>query len=281
MSFNAFSKSGFQISSAYAQSLRDRADATRDVEIDLGVGASGSSERIRIATSDGHRQAACDLINRMYAWRGYGNNHQVKSGPSYTTFSYMSGDRTVGTLTLAVDSEDGLAADSTFSGELNSFRRVPRARVCELTKFAFDTQGASKQMLASLFHVVFLYGRRRHACTDLFIEVNPRHVRFYEIMLAFKRVGSLKTNESVGAPSQLMHLRVADIAELINENAGQGDSAVSRSLYPFFLGATEETRIRSELSPLFNAADRMMTSTIEALEPPVSLKANAAPPNSA
>ena len=36
-----------------------------------------------------------------------------------------------------------------------------------------------------LFHIAYIFARRMHDRTDLLIEVNPRHVRFYERMLGF------------------------------------------------------------------------------------------------
>ncbi len=94
---------------------------------------------------------------------------------------------------------------------------------------------------------MFIYGTRHHRCTHLFIEVNPRHRRFYEAMLGFRPVGSVRTHESVQAPAQLMWLEVSDIAALISEQAGR-DGASSRSLYPLFLSRRDERDVHSRLS---------------------------------
>jgi hypothetical protein len=97
--------------------------------------------------------------------------------------------------------------------------------------------------MATLFHIVFVYGQRSYGCTDLFIEVNPRHVRFYEKMLGFERVGSLKENESVAAPAQLMWLKVATIREQINISAGRAGRTNARSLYPLFFSPADESGV--------------------------------------
>lgn len=204
---------------------------------------------VRLATCDAERDQARMLINKMYDWRGYGSSHHIPASERHSTFLATLDDQLVGTVTLAVDAPGGLAADGIFRDEINTYRRVPGASVCELTKLAFDADMPSRKLMASLFHIVFLYGRRRHHCTDLFIEVNPRHRRFYEAMLGFAPVGPLKTNTSVDAPSQLMQLRVTDIAARISQFAGrEQDGASSRSLYPLFLSQADQRNVVARLS---------------------------------
>src|SRR4051812_35579575 len=160
-------------------------------------GKTQDSMTIRLADCDGQRSRANMLLNRMYSWRGYGANHKLPGTPNCVTFTATSADDVIGTLTLTVDSPEGMAADHTFGDEIERFRRAPGARLCELTKFAFDTSSPARPRLAALFHIIFIYGSMHYDCTDLFIEVNPRHARFYEVMLGFTRVGAARTNESV------------------------------------------------------------------------------------
>lgn len=198
------------------------------------------SVTVRLADDYCDRYDANLLLNRMYSWRGYGSHHEIAESPSHTTFTASSNERLLGTITLAVDSANGLAADELFKDAIDEFRAYPGAKVCELTKFAFETTKPSKPMLASLFHLIFIYGQHAYGCTDVFIEVNPRHVRFYEHMLGFKRIGDLKDNTSVAAPAQLMWLSVAHIRSQIDEHAGQGVDALTRSLYAYFFSPREE-----------------------------------------
>jgi hypothetical protein len=95
------------------------------------------------------------------------------------------------------------------------------------TTLASDAEMPSKPLLASLFRIVLIYGQRRHRCTGLFIEVNPRHRRFYEAMLGFQAIADLKNNESVGAPSQLIWLKVSEIRPRIDQHASR-DGIISR-----------------------------------------------------
>src|SRR5690349_11730894 len=101
-------------------------------------GQDGEADRmaIRLADCEGQRNRANMLLERMYSWRGYGTNNRLPVAPNCVTFTASSQEDVIGTLTLTVDSPAGLAADRTFSDELERFRTAPGARVCELTKFA-------------------------------------------------------------------------------------------------------------------------------------------------
>lgn len=201
---------------------------------------------IRLANTNGQRNAANMLLSRMYAWRGYGKTHSLASSPNCVTFTAACHEDVVGTLTLRVDAPVGLAADQTFADQIAPFREAPGAKLCELTKLAFDWKSSSHEHLAALFHLVFIYGSRQFACTDLFIEVNPRHRRYYEKMLGFVRVGEVRTNTSVDAPSQLMWLNVGAIRRMIDENAKAPESN-QRSLYRYFFSPDEEDGLYGRL----------------------------------
>lgn len=213
----------------------------------IEIGGEQRDVTISLVESQENISAACDLVNDRYAWRGYGTGHSIQSDAHHMTFNAEVDGQLVATLTLAVDSQDGMAADKAFKDEIDGFRAVAGVKVCELTKFAIDPNVQSKELMAALFHIVFVYGHRTHAATDLFIEVNPRHVRFYEAMLGFQRVGALKVNESVAAPAQLMWLKVSEIRDHINRTDGVR-SANSRSLYPFFFSPAEEDGIYRRLT---------------------------------
>jgi hypothetical protein len=211
------------------------------------AGQVQDSMTIRLADCDGHRNRANMLLSRMYAWRGYGAGHKLPIAPNCVTFTATSQEDVIGTLTLTVDSPVGLAMDETFKEEIDAFRNAPGAKLCELTKFAFDTSSPARPRLAALFHLIFIYGSMHYDCTDLFIEVNPRHRRFYEIMLGFTRVGEPKMNANVNAPAQLMWLNVGNIRRLIDKYAGNERDA-GRSLYAHFFSAKEEQGIYGRLA---------------------------------
>jgi hypothetical protein len=193
-------------------------------------------------------QAACALLNERYGWRGYGSSHVIPTGVHQTTFTAEVDDSVVGTITLAVDSDRGLNIDCTFGEEVDRIRKIKDAHICELTRFAFNGEVRSKEALAGLFNLAFIYGTAITQCTDLLIEVAPRHVSFYKAMLGFRRLGSLRPNENVGSPAQLMGLRVEEITRKIADLAGRAEPASSRSLYPYFYAPADELKIRRSLT---------------------------------
>jgi hypothetical protein len=67
-------------------------------------------------------------------------------------------------------------------------------------------------------------------------------------MLGFTPVGKLGTNKSVDAPSQLMWLKVTDIATRIGVQVGREQCAKNRSLYPLFLSRSDQRDIVARLS---------------------------------
>lgn len=206
--------------------------------------------RIRLADTENGRNKASMLINKMYAWRGYGGAHQVKASPSRITLTASDRDRVIGTVTLGIDADEGLLADEIFKPEIDA-RRQAGGKVCELTKLAFDPDIRSKFALASLFHIVFIYGRRMHGCTDVFIEVNPRHRRFYETMLGFKRVCEMRMNTRVNAPAVLLWVDIGYVEEQIQRYGGTSDNPdTTRSLYPYFFSPREEAGIHGRLVSL-------------------------------
>lgn len=209
---------------------------TRDVDEIL---LERADYQIRLADSPGHRCRVSMLIDRMYSWRGYKwDQTEIPHDPNQITLQAGSGEEVFGTLTLGLDSESGLLADHLYRCEIDQFRNRGR-KVCELARLAVDQENGSKDVLASLFHLAYIYGRLLHRVTDVFIEVNPRHVRFYERMLGFVQVGAQKQCERVGAPAVLMHLELDYVDRQIERYAGHHGRG-KRSLYPYFFSNFEQ-----------------------------------------
>jgi len=199
-------------------------------------------------TSDG-RNTASMLINRMYAWRGYSGDHKPTDDPNRITLTATDKGDVVGTLSIGIDSEVGLMADEIFKEELDAHRQRG-AKLCEFTKFAFDPSVRSKTALANVFHLAVIYARDMHGCTDIVIEVNPRHRRFYERMLGFRKEGELKTNPRVDAPAYLLRVNLEFVTEQIDRFGGtwaaDGETE-ERSFYPYFFSPREERGIINRL----------------------------------
>lgn len=205
--------------------------------------------RIRLADNDGGRNAASFLVQKMYGWRGYQletnalRNHRV-------TFVASHADKTLATITVGFDSEDGVSAHSLYPEYVGQLRDKD-ARLCEFTRLAVDRNEHSKELLAMMFHVAYMYARRLHGCTDLLVEVNPRHAAFYRRLLGFQQAGPERVCERVQAPAVLLWLPLEHAERQIARYGGKPELiSATRSLYPFFFSPGEEVGIARRLTTI-------------------------------
>lgn len=236
-----------------SQSIANIAAVRVPSVVEGGAGESaGERQRlftIRAASSEGQRSSANILVNRMYAWRGYCTSPRAAAADAkQVTLLALDGGETVGTLSVGLDGPGGLFVDELFPDELGALRKQGRA-ICEFTKLAVDDVTCSRHVLASLFHVAYMHAHRLGGADDVLIEVNPRHVRYYQRTLGFETLGPARLNRRVNAPAILMALRFLHAREEIARLAGRGaPSKAERSLYPFFFSPEEESGILGRLS---------------------------------
>lgn len=208
---------------------------------------------IRSADSCGQRSSASILINRMYASRGYPSKPLSDDpAPARVTLVASESEATVGTITIGFDSVDGLQVDDLFAEQAESLRDAGQV-ICEFTTLAMDSAVRSRRVLASLFHSAYIYAHRLMGCDSLLIEVNPRHVSYYQRMLGFEVIGPQRFNQRVKAPAVLLCLEFAHAREQISRFGGNPEFARTvRSLYPDFFSVVEEAGIVARLSPVPN-----------------------------
>lgn len=236
-----------QSSLSDAHVLDERDNMTSSLFEDVIV--NHDSYGIRLTDTADGRNSASMLINKMYAWRGYAGTHQLTDDPNRITLTATDKGEVVGTLSIGIDSPSGLLADQLFKKELDA-HRDRGARLCEFTKLAFDPSVRSKTALANLIHLAVIYARDIHDCSDIVIEVNPRHRRFYERMLGFKQEGELKINDRVDAPAYLLTVSLDYMSEQIHLHGGTFDDksmTTERSFYPYFFSPREEHGIINRL----------------------------------
>lgn len=204
--------------------------------------------QIRMADSLGRRSDASILINRMYATRGYRSaGLPERAAPSRITLVASEHESTIGTITIGFDSIAGLLVEDLFADETQELRRAGRT-VCEFTKLAMDSVVRSTRVLASLFHVAFIYSHRIMGASDLLIEVNPRHTAYYKRMLGFEVIAPARLNHRVNAPAVLMRLDFAHAHAQIAQFGGTlKPVGPARSLYPYFFSPTDEAGIAGRL----------------------------------
>lgn len=170
--------------------------------------------RIQVAVARNGKdvEEAVGLVRERYQWRGYSAEHvkPAKPDPARRGFTLVArdGESTVGTLTLGFDGPKGLMIDEGYPAEIQRARLEGR-RVCELTRLALAEQIDTKVVLSSLFGVAYALGRALHDVTDVFIEVNPRHVVFYRRVLGFVVAAGERFCERVNAPSVLLCLELS------------------------------------------------------------------------
>lgn len=167
------------------------------------------------------------------------------------TFAAYDEGRLAGTLSLRLDSSEGLAADEIYRTEIDIVRQAGR-KVCEFTRLAVDASGASKPVLAGLFHTAYLYARKLRNFDSVVIEVNPRHVGYYRRALGFVIIGPERVNQQVNAPAVLMGMPFEEIAERLHLHVGGVRRAPkSSSPYAYGFSPAEEAGILGRLRVLY------------------------------
>lgn len=208
--------------------------------------------KIRLASNLHSQRSATLLVNRLYGERGYAidteGRAQIQGPELITLLVHDSAEQPIGTVTLGPDRGSGLLADGLFQTELDQIRQQPGARLLELTRFAMDRhRGNSKQVVATLINMAYLYTRWL-GCNWMVIEVNPRHIGFYEDCMGFRRMGEEKPCPRVDAPAVLMVLEMAQSDAQIHQLAGRkGRDEAGKSLYRYFLNEQDAAQLAREL----------------------------------
>lgn len=218
------------------------------LSISRNLAIIGDGYHVRLATGVAHLETQISqLVARMYGSRGLtpAQAAPVQPRPGQTSLAACSGDRVVGTLTVGVDSGDGLLADTLYRPQINEVRGNG-GRVCEVTRLAMDATARSPNLMATLFSLGFILARHVHRMTDMFIEVHPRHAGYYQKMLGYRVSGPLLICPRVQAPAVLMHLPL-DHAEMRLKALAASPETQERSLYRQVLQPGEHARIIREL----------------------------------
>jgi len=209
--------------------------------------------KIRLTCDTQHTQSANLLIRKMYSWRGYATGAStVNTAPNNICLSVFSAEQAIGTLTLGLDSSAGMSAMEMYKPEVDQLRGQGRV-LCEMTKLAVDQCVRSRKVLASLFHIAYIHARHLNGCTDILIEVNPRHVAFYERMLGFRQLGAERICPRVNAPAVLLRLETDYVEIQVRKFGGLMETARrEKSLYPYCFTLPEEICIVQRLLHLEN-----------------------------
>lgn len=155
-----------------------------------------------------HRLNAYRLGYNEYLKKGYIEENQYQAlindldldEETFTVVAYH-GTKEVGTIT--VNTQETLPFEEIFDCEMV---KDPNFKGAELTRLAIDEEYRNnKEILLGMFNLVFAYSSFVKNCTHLVIEVNPRHVKFYERILGFTAVAENASCPRVrGAPAVLL-----------------------------------------------------------------------------
>ncbi len=203
--------------------------------------------RIRLAGVASARSDTSLLVEKMYSWRGYAGKGGVDEAPNRITLNAEFRGQIFGTLTVKVDSSMGLACEEVFPEVVGELRSQGR-RLCEFGKFAVEQSVRSKRLLASLFQLTYIYAGRLNGCTDALIEVNPRHVAFYERYMEFHVCSEPRHCARVSAPAVLMRLDFDGVRQKAAALAGRWrELPEDKTFYKYFMTLREEEGIVARL----------------------------------
>lgn len=237
-----FDKTIINILSPYR--LKDLCPAMRDRPGTHEENLSDQQFKIRLAHNDASRSAATMLVQQRYAWRGYKAGEIMKQPNRVTLVAYLE-EQIVGSLNIGYDSPEGLSADERYREEIDALR-AQGLSVGEITKLAIDEHVGSKQVLAGMINIAYLYGIM-HGVTDAVIEVTPRHKPFYQRMLDFKQIAGERFYAASNTNVVLMHVKIAHITERIEAVGGKGGGSGDRSIYPYFFDPKDQQGIMERL----------------------------------
>ena len=183
---------------------------------------------VGVARAENEMRAALDLLNSRYASRGYlvPRDNPARSEVTLVATRYGSA---VGTLTLRFDGPARLRADESYAEAIDAARSEGR-HVCELGRFAVAPHAPSTAVIAALFGRVRAIVRGRRDITDVFVEVNPRHVSFYRRGFGFEVAAEGRLCPRVLAPSVLLRLEVAGFERRLRERNGCQTAWAHRTL---------------------------------------------------
>jgi hypothetical protein len=169
--------------------------------------------RAQIADTPELRAAANEIIAKKYAAAGYGCHGLACAGQA-VPLVVVNQDQVIGTMTISCDSSAGLLVDQGYVDYVNN-RRRPGKLCAEITKLAFESPSGSIRAIdvGFSFAVGLLTAR---GVTDLFIEVNPKQVRFYHRRLGFWPIGDETNAERVTAPARLMWVETQILSKTIH-----------------------------------------------------------------
>lgn len=181
---------------------------------------------VSIANSKNTRQMAYQLAYEVYLAKGYIPKNSCKMLISNSDFiadtctiNINDGTEIVASVTLNFQGKTNLPCQELYSEEIAPLINQ-NAKLVEITRLVIkEDHRHSNYLLAQLFQATFIYAYQIKNVSELVIEVNPRHVAFYQRLLGFSVLGGEKECERVNnAPAFLLHLDLNDVNKTLQNH---------------------------------------------------------------
>lgn len=220
--------------------------------------AKPSPFTIKIANTLEEREAVFRLGYQIYLEKGYIDENPQKwlvrdfdANPETVILIVKDKEeKVVGSLTLVFDGSLRLPVEKTYGEEIECLRNQ-KEKIVEVTRLIIDPEFRnSKEILVLLINYLYVYSYHIKKYSCFAVEVNPRHVAYYQGLMHFKKIGDLKECADVkNAPAVLLYLPLQymheEVLKLSTDN--EAFSSTKRSLYKSFAKANQESMIASYL----------------------------------
>lgn len=150
---------------------------------------------LKIANRDEQKNAQ-ELVNSVYAQNGYVSKDETRLIEKARQFKdktitiiALKNEEIVGTISLVLDSKQGLPMDDIFGEENDGLRSCGRS-LCEVAGFAVTEAGFRTGLI--LCQYVNIIAVQMLNLTDYVVNINPEHRSFYTQVLKFVPFGMEK-----------------------------------------------------------------------------------------
>lgn len=208
-----------RVDAGEAAEERFRRDRRRSLRIEGEPGVA--KPNVKIAETPEEFEAAFRVLHDVYVQMGYmePDCSGLRMLPHHAlpeTHVFLARDEraVLGTASLVLDSSFGLPMDDLYRQDLEPLR-AGNKKLAEVSSMAvreeyrrlvIDEEGR-RRGLFWLLHQAVLYWAQKRKVDHLCVTVNPKHVRFYQYLYFFDRVGEVKPYGTVkGAPAVALHL---------------------------------------------------------------------------
>ncbi len=207
----------------------------------------------RVASEPSERLAALRLVHHRYASSKLIEPSQLKLRvmpqhllPTTSIFVGIANRSVHCTVTLIRDNAaEGLPLEDIYGPEVAHLRHEGH-RLAEVSCLAFADRGSATAFRSAFIQLTRLTARfaRHHGVTSLLMAVNPRHEAYYERVMGFRRIGSVKSYPSVCNHPAVACLVEFDALEDVIERKFFGNPHPTSALTPSELTGREQRLLK-------------------------------------